>query len=179
MSCHDIYSQENISRTDCARMDRHIQMIIFAAFGLLLHFVFQSQQNNAAFLVLFMHYQQAFQRLVSAIRRCRVRLNRCPLRNRPWSWTLPRLAESWFEIYFYDRNIPEVYFQCQLRMKRGTFQALVGILTLWLTTETTRLRDCIPLEKVLALGIYRLAHGNSYVSIGPVFNVGKSTVSAF
>ena len=176
MSCHDIYSQENISRIACARMDRHIQVIIFAAFGLLLNFVFQSQQNNAAFLVLLMHYQQAFQRLVSAVRRRRVRLNRRRLRNRPWSWTLPRPAESWFEIHFDDRHIPEDYFRRQLRMKRGTFQALVGILTPWLTRENTRLRDCIPPEKVLALGIYRLAHGNSYVSIGPVFNVGKSTV---
>ena len=95
MSCHDICSQENISRVDCARMDRH--MIIFAAFGLFLNFVFQSQQNNAAFLVLLMHYQQAFQRLMSAIRRRRVRLNRHRLRNRPWSWTLPGPAESWSE----------------------------------------------------------------------------------
>ena len=78
MSCHDIYSQENISRIACARMDRHIQVIIFAAFGLLLNFVFQSQQNNAGFLVLLMHYQQAFQRLVSAVRRRRVRLNPRP-----------------------------------------------------------------------------------------------------
>ena len=76
MSCHDIYRQENISRIDCARMDRHIQMIIFVAFGLLLNFAFQSQQNNTAFLVLLMRYQQAFQRLLSAIRRRRVRLNR-------------------------------------------------------------------------------------------------------
>ena len=97
-------------------------------------------------------------------------------RNRPWSWTLPCPVESWFELHFDDRNIPGDYFRRQLRMKRGTFQALVGILTPWLTRENTRLRDCIPPEKVLALGIYRLAHGNSYVSIGPVFNVGKSTV---
>ena len=82
-------------------------MIIFAAFGLLLNFVFQSQQSNAAFLVLLMHYQQAFQRLVCAVRRRRVRLNRRHLRNRPWSCTLPRPAESWFEIHFDDRNIPE------------------------------------------------------------------------
>ena len=85
-------------------MDRHIEMIFFAAFRLSLKFVFQSQQNNAAFLVLLMHYQQAFQRLVSAIRRCRVRLNRRHLRNHPWSWTLPRPAESWFEIHF-DKTI--------------------------------------------------------------------------
>jgi len=61
-------------------------------------------------------------------------------------------------------------------MGRETFQALVGILGPWLTGQNTRFRDCISPEKVLALGIYRLAHGNSYVSIGPVFNVGKSTI---
>ena len=33
----------------------------------------------------------------------------------------------------------------------------------------------MPPQKVLALGLYRLAHGNSYSSIAPVFNVGKST----
>ena len=44
------------------------------------------------------------------------------------------------------------------------------------TRENTRLRDCIAPEKVLALGLYRLAHGNSYVSIGPVFTVERSTV---
>ena len=36
--------------------------------------------------------------------------------------------------------------------------------------------SCIPAEKILAIGLYRLAHGNSYVSIAPVFNVRKSTV---
>ncbi|KAK3736780.1 hypothetical protein QZH41_001694 [Actinostola sp. cb2023] len=45
-----------------------------------------------------------------------------------------------------------------------------------LVRQDTRFRDAIPPEKVLALGLYRLGHGNSYVSIGPVFNVGKSTV---
>ena len=38
------------------------------------------------------------------------------------------------------------------------------------------MHDCIPPEKVLAIGLHRLGHGNSYVSIGPTFNVGKSTV---
>ncbi len=38
------------------------------------------------------------------------------------------------------------------------------------------MRNCIPPEKILAIGLYRLAHGNSYLSIAPVFNVGKSTV---
>ena len=38
------------------------------------------------------------------------------------------------------------------------------------------MHDCIPPEKVLAIGLYRFSHGNSYVSIGPTFKIGKSTV---
>ena len=38
------------------------------------------------------------------------------------------------------------------------------------------MHDCISPEKVLAIGLYRLSHGNSCVSIGPTFNVGKSTI---
>lgn len=38
-------------------------------------------------------------------------------------------------------------------------------------------RDCFPPQKVLALGLYRLAHRNSYsTTIAPVFIVQKSTV---
>ena len=49
----------------------------------------------------------------------------------------------------------------------------MGVLAPWLTRQNTEFRDCIPLE---ALGIFRLAHSDSYVSFGPVFNVGKCTV---
>ena len=61
-------------------------------------------------------------------------------------------------------------------MNRCTFDILLNVLRPAVTRENTRLRDCIAPEKVLALGLFRLAHGNSYVSIGPVFNVRKSTV---
>ena len=155
-------------------MDR--RHIIFVAFGLFLNFLFLSQQNAIAVLVLVMEYQQAFLRLATAFRRRRLRLNRRRLRKCPWAWILPRPVESWFEIHFHDRTIPAEYFRQQLRMDRETFQTLVGILGPWLTRQNTRFRNCISPEKVLVLGIYRLAHGNSYVSIGPVFNVGKSTV---
>lgn len=53
-------------------------MIIFAAFGFLLNFVFQPQQNNVAFVVFVCLFV-----CVSAIRRRRVRLNRHRLRNLP------------------------------------------------------------------------------------------------
>jgi len=79
----------------------------------------------------------------------------------PWPWTLPPPADSWFEIHFHDINIPEDYYR-QRRMDRNTFQALLGILGPWKTRHNTRFREP---EKVLALGIYWEAHGNSYLSI--------------
>ena len=36
--------------------------------------------------------------------------------------------------------------------------------------------SCLSAAKVFAIGLYRLAYGNSYLTIGPTFNVGKSTV---
>lgn len=157
-------------------MDRKRKMLLFA-FGLLLNFQLQVQQNSIALLILMVQYHHAFLRVAAAFRRRRLRLNRqVRLRNhRPWTSRLPT-TQSWFEVHFHDRNIPGEYFRSQLKMDRNTFQALVGILGPWLTRQNTRFRDCIPPEKVLALGLYRLAHGHPYRFIGPVFNVGKSTV---
>ena len=60
-------------------------------------------------------------------------------------------------------------------MKKDTFDVVLNLLGYRLVRQDTRFRDAIPSEKELALGLYRLGHGNSYNSIGPVFNVGKST----
>ena len=45
-----------------------------------------------------------------------------------------------------------------------------------LVQQQSRFRDPLPPEKILALGLYCLSHGNLYVSIGPSFNVSKATV---
>ena len=45
----------------------------------------------------------------------------------------------------------------------------------WLTRQNTVLRNCLTPEKVLACGLLRLAHGNSYETIGPALNVGRTT----
>ena len=44
------------------------------------------------------------------------------------------------------------------------------------THKNTRLHGCVAPEKILMLGLYRLAHGNLYGSIEPVFSVGRLTV---
>ena len=93
----------------------------------------------------------------------------------PRFWALPRPDQSWFEIHYFDASIPGDYFRKQLRLNRDTFTALLNLIRPRLTTQNTYLRDCVTPEKILALGLYRLAHGNSYVTIGPNLNVGKTT----
>lgn len=83
---------------------------------------------------------------------------------------------SWFKIHYDDPLIPDDYFKEQLRVRKETFEVILNHLNPHLTREDTAMHDCIPPEKVLAIGLYGLSHGNSYVSIGPTFNVGKSTV---
>ena len=53
---------------------------------------------------------------------------------------------------------------------------LLKVIALRITRLDTRFRNCVPPEKVLELGLFRLTHGNSYISIAPAMNVGKPTV---
>lgn len=115
------------------------------------------------------------QAIVAAILRRRQR-RRARRRNGPIMWKLPRPRDSWFDIHFYDRTLDERFFRKQLRMNRTTFDALLRILQHRLSRQDTNLRSSIPPEKVLASALYRLAHGNSYESIGLVMNIGRSTV---
>ena len=110
----------------------------------------------------------------NTLRRRRRRLRR--MRVAPYAWTLPRPAHSWFDVHYNDPLIPQEYFRQQLRVNKATFVVIRNILGPRLQRQNSKFRDCLPPEKVLALGLYRLAHGNSYLTIAPVFNVGKSTV---
>ena len=60
-------------------------------------------------------------------------------------------------------------------MSRDTFDSLLATLHHKLQRKDKRLRNCIPAEKVLAIGLYRLAHGGSIENAGIAMNVGKAT----
>ena len=89
---------------------------------------------------------------------------------------LQRPQQSWFEIHYNDHRIPDDFFKQQLRVRRATFNQLLNLLSPHVARQDTSMQSCIPAEKILAIGLYRLAHGNSYVSIAPIFNIRKSTV---
>lgn len=60
-------------------------------------------------------------------------------------------------------------------MHRETFGKLLDLVRDKLERQDTRFRNCIPAEKVLAMGLHQLAHGISYVTLAMSLIVGKST----
>ena len=119
-------------------------------------------QMQQMFVLLYLYgllYEQLLVTNIASIREYRRRRrNQC---QHPYYWTLPNPNESWFEIHYYDPTIPDDFFRQQLRMRRTTFQMLLNVTAPRITRLDTRFRNCFPPEKVLALGLFRLAHGNS------------------
>ena len=175
MKCFVFRSHKDLSQNVSMRPER---IVIFSALLLfsITYLNFQWQAQN----VLIISYLYGLLRWQEMILRYaewrRVRWRQRMMRGHPYYRTLPRPAESWFEVHYYDHTIPEDLFWKQLRMGRLTFQLLLDILAGRLSRQNTRFRNCIPPEKVLAIGLFRLAHGNSYISTSPAMNVGKSTV---
>ena len=62
------------------------------------------------------------------------------------------------------------------RMSVETFEEILNMTNLALRCDDTNMRRAVPVEKRLAIFLWRLATGNSYRSIGKLFGVGKSTV---
>jgi len=81
-----------------------------------------------------------------------------------------------FEVHYNHPTLPDNNFKQQLCVRKPTFQILLNILAPQLTRQDNAMHDCITPEKVVAISLYRVAHGNSYMSLGPAMNVGKSTV---
>ena len=61
-------------------------------------------------------------------------------------------------------------------MNRAPVNTALGLLGARIMRHNSWFRSCLSPAKVLAIGLYRLAHGNSYPTIGPTFNVDRSTV---
>jgi len=157
-------------------MDRNHGFCVALVIFLLQTITIQNQQLIAFYMLYdrLINHQQALLNIALIRRRRNRRIRR--QRRAPWAWSIARPVESWFDIHYNDPTIPEEYFRQQIRVNRDTFEVIRNILGARIERENSRYRDCLPPEKVLALGLYRLAHGNSYSTIGPVFNVGKSTV---
>ena len=97
-------------------------------------------------------------------------------RPHPYYWNLPRPCNSWFELHFHRRNIPEEFFYRQMRMSRDTFGTLLTTLRHKLMTKGRHsVEELHPTRKCLGQRLYRVAHGGSFENTGIARNVGKTT----
>lgn len=68
--------------------------------------------------------------------------------------------------------------QQHFQLTKVSFYKLLVIVGPFIEKEETILRLCVKFEKRLAIGLFRLATGNTFQSISFSFGVGKSTVIA-
>ena len=97
-----------------------------------------------------------------------------PLPRRYW---MTNYDQGWFERFWYGRNdniIRELWVK-EFRMLPETFEHILNIVRPSLAKENTRFRECIPIEKKVAISIWSLATGHSYRAVSRVFNVSKAS----
>ena len=85
--------------------------------------------------------------------------------------------EFWFEILWMNRNNPdyENRWRSDFRMCGQTFSHIVDLVRANLEKRDTHFRKAIPIEKRVAVAIWRLSTGNSFRSVSKTFAIGKST----
>ena len=97
-------------------------------------------------------------------------------RKKPSVWTYTR-DENWFPDMWQNRVIDDYQgnrWKEDLRMKGSTFAKLVAVLTPYLQ-KRDMFSPCCTRRKKGAIGVWRLATGNSFRTLSTTFAVGKAT----
>lgn len=96
--------------------------------------------------------------------------NTRPVR-RAWVW--PR-NQFWFESLL-QGDFVEDWWKENFRISRRTFEYIVRVVGPDLAKRDTRLRQSIPVNKRVAVALWRLATGDTYRSTGLQFGIGRCT----
>ena len=94
-------------------------------------------------------------------------------RHRRQVWVYPR-NQHWFEEIIRNPSMHR-FWKEHFRMNLDSFQELCRVLSPVMAKRDTRFRAAVPLEKRVAIGLWRLATGDSYRSTSVTFGVGKCT----
>ncbi|XP_033114488.1 protein ANTAGONIST OF LIKE HETEROCHROMATIN PROTEIN 1-like [Anneissia japonica] len=87
-------------------------------------------------------------------------------------WVRPR-PRHWWEYALTTFN--DADWKTHFRMKRRTFNVLVDRIRPYVQYENTQFRNPIPLDKRVAISLWRLATPDAYRTIGELFAVGTSS----
>lgn len=96
----------------------------------------------------------------------------CPFPTRVWTSIE---NTDWWERVVMCEFQPADWLE-KFRMSKETFFFLCGKLKLRLSRQDTQLRPALPLEKRVAIALWRLATNVEYRTISKLFGVGRSTV---
>lgn len=88
-----------------------------------------------------------------------------------WVYNRPQF---WFEGLYHNRNEDHLWRE-HFRVNRNTFDYICGLVRPYIVRQDTLLRESIPVEKRVAIALWRLATGNSFRTIGLTFGVGRCT----
>ena len=72
-------------------------------------------------------------------------------------------------------NFVEEWWKENLRISRRRFEYIVRFVGPDVAKKDTRLRECIPVKKRVAVALWRLATGDTYRSKGLQFGIGRCT----
>jgi hypothetical protein len=100
-------------------------------------------------------------------------------RERDW-WVFPKQQTEWDviqgEVWRLSPALLDEKWIENYRMSYMTFEELVEDLTPFIKQKDTRWRKAIPVDKAVAMVLFRLAHGYSPKHVGRFYGVGGSTV---
>ena len=119
----------------------------------------QSQESRLKQLLLLQHLKRSRQKRLILLK---IALRKTRRVRRAWSW--PR-DQYWFETLL-NGNFVEEWWKENFRISRRTFEYIVRLVGPDLAKKDTRLRECIPVNKRVAVALWRLATGDTYRSTG-------------
>lgn len=88
-------------------------------------------------------------------------------------WSYPRSQ------YWWDTIVPDfdaLQFMQNFRVSRESFEYICGRVQFVIGKRNTNYRLCVPIQKRVAIAIWKLATGSEYSAISHLFGVGLSTV---
>ena len=94
-------------------------------------------------------------------------------RRRAWVWPRP---QNWFDLQLVSPAMDSLW-KPNFRMSRQTFNELCNVLRYDLEKQETRMHRPVSVEKPVAVGLWRLATGNSYRSCGLQFGLARKSTS--
>ena len=92
-------------------------------------------------------------------------------KRRVWSWVR---KQFWFESLVAG-DLADEWWNENLRFRRQTFYRIVDLVSPRMTKNNTCLRQAIPVQKRVAVALWKLATGDTYRSTGLQFGIARNT----